>query len=448
MIRIACFLAALAAMAAFGQEKEVRECVGHSSSDGSAAANAVVFWNEVADNSIVVVGGKRPELGLVDAAIVHTAVYEAVNAICGYRYKPYAFTPKVRRPVLAEAGAAAAAHDVLVALYPDQRAELDQKYAEFLAATPGHLFAKMNGIAAGQQAAAAILELRADDGRNAGTPWDPPAPGPGIWEPTPPGYLPASAPWVRAVTPWTMASPSQFRAPPPPGLESDLWIQDYNETKAYGGAVSSVRTPEQTDLGQFIGGAGVNPMVQWHTTWRSIASDQRLSILETARLFAMLSTAASDALIACWDSKYTYAFWRPVTAIRAGGGNPNLDADQGWIGLATTPNHPEYPAAHGCLSGSVVTVFQAYFGTDELNFTMTSAAAGLMHPVREYRRFSDALEDILNARIYGGMHYRNSTEHGAELGGRIGNQVVENFFLPRRIPRPGQVQSLSLHASD
>jgi hypothetical protein len=201
---------------------------------------------------------------------------------------------------------------------------------------------------------------------------------------------------------------------------------------AYGGAISSVRTAEQTDLGRFIGGPGVQPMLQWHGAWRGIAAGQGLSVLAAARLFAMLATAASDALIGCWDSKFQYAFWRPVTAIRAGGGNPALVSDPNWIGLVTTPNHPEYPAAHGCFSGSVVEVLTAYFGTDELPFTMSSSAPGLLQPVRSYNRFSQVLTDILNARIYGGMHYRNSTDLGTELGRQVARQAVEHFFLPRR----------------
>jgi hypothetical protein len=156
---------------------------------------------------------------------------------------------------------------------------------------------------------------------------------------------------------------------------------------------------QQTELAKFVGGHGVHPMLQWHGAWRDIAARQRLSVLHTARLFAMLATTASDALIGCWDSKYEYAFWRPVTAIRAGGGNPTLLADPTWIGVVTTPNHPEYPAAHGCFSGSVVELLTAYFGTDQIHFTMTSPAPGLSYSVRSYDRFSDALTDILNARI-------------------------------------------------
>jgi hypothetical protein len=364
--------------------------------------------------------------------MVQTAVYDAVNAICGYPYTAYAIEPEVRRPALPEAAVASAAHDVLISLYPAQAATLGQQYANYLASIPGHTEAKLNGIRVGQQTAAGIVELRTNDGRNAGPVWTPPPAGPGIYQPTPPGFLPPATPWIRAATPWTMTSPSQFRVPPPPALDSDIWLQDYAETKAYGGATGSSRTPAQTDLAEFVGGAGVHPMLQWHGTWRSIASDQRLSVLEAARLFAMLSTVSSDALIGCWDSKYEYAFWRPVTAIRDGGGNPALTADPVWIGVVITPNHPEYPAAHGCFSGAVVEVLRSFFHTDHLNFTMTSPAPGLLQPVRSYDEFSEVLTDILDARIYGGMHYRNSTIVGVELGREVARQALESFFLSDR----------------
>jgi hypothetical protein len=433
MIRKACLWAVLTATLAFAQRDHTTQCEsGRQSGHTAQAGDAIVFWNQVADNSIAVVGGKSPQQGSVDVAIVQIAVYDAVNAICGYPFTPYAVRPGVRRPALSEAAVAAAVHDVLIALYPAQATALDQQYSDYLGALPGHHEGKINGIAVGRQTAAGILALRANDGRNAGTDWTPPPPAPGIWEPTPPGFLPAATPWIRFVTPWTMTSPSQFRVRPPPTLDSDAWMQDYNEVKAYGGTISSVRTPEQTDLGQFIGGPGVQPMLQWHDVWRGIATDQRLSVLAAARLFAMLSAASSDALIGCWDSKFDYAFWRPVTAIRAGGGNPDLVADPNWIGLVTTPNHPEYPAAHGCFSGAVVEVLRTYFGTDRMHFTMSSAAPDLLQPVRSYDRFSQALTDILDARIFGGMHYRNSTIVGSELGRRVARETVEHFFLPRK----------------
>lgn len=432
MIRNASLLAVLTAALAFAQTGNGTGCNTNRVSQAPAqTGNAVVFWNQVADNSIAVVGGKPPQQGSVDVAIVQVAVYDAVNAICGSPFTPYAVRPDVRRPALLEAAVAAAAHDVLIALYPAQAVELDQQYASYLDALPGHSEGKLNGIAVGQQTAAGILALRANDGRNAVSDWTPPPALPGVWQPTPPAFLPAATPWIRFVTPWTMTSPSQFRAGPPPTLDSDIWVRDYNEVKAYGGAISSARTAEQTDLARFVGGPGVQPMLQWHDAWRDIAIKQKLSVLAAARLFAMLSTVSSDALIGCWDSKFDYAFWRPVTAIRAGGGNPDLVADPTWIGLVITPNHPEYPAAHGCFSGSIVEVLTSFFGTDQVHFNMTSAAPGLLQPVRSYDRFSQALTDILNARIYGGMHYRNSTVVGAGLGRRVAHQAVEHFFLPR-----------------
>jgi len=431
LIRIICVCVVLSSSAGFGQS--TLQCDRDQESENQPPiANAVVFWNGVADNSIAVVGGKSPQQGSIEVAIVQAAVYDSVNAICGYPFTAYAVKPNVQAPARTEAAVAAAAHDVLIALYPGQASALDQQYADYLGTLQGPSKAKLNGIAVGRQTAAGILELRASDGRNAGPGWTPPAAGPGNWQPTPPGFLPPSTPWIRAVTPWTMTNPSQFRVQPPPALDSDVWLRDYAESKAYGGAISTARTADQTDLAIFVGGPGVHPMLQWHGTWRSIATDQKLSVLGAARLFAMLSTVASDALIGCWDSKYTYAFWRPVTAIRAGGGNPDLTADPTWIGVVTTPNHPEYPAAHGCFSSSVVEVLRAYFHSDSLNFTMSSAAPGLLQPVRSYTRFSQALTDILNARIYGGMHYRNSDNAGAELGRNVARQALTNYFLPRR----------------
>jgi len=265
MIRNACLWAILTATLAFAQRNGGFGCDrGRNSEQAAPTDNAVVFWNAVADNSIAVVGGKPPQQGSVDAAIVQIAVYDAVNAICGYPFTPYAVKPDVQIPALPEAAVAAAVHNVLAALYPAQGAALDQQYAAYLDGIPGHHEGKLNGIAVGQQTAASILALRANDGRNAGTGWTPPPPAPGIWQPTPPGLLPPSTPWIRFVTPWTMSSPSQFRVPPPPALDSDVWVHDYNEAMAYGGAISSVRTAEQTDLGRFIGGPGVQPMLQWH----------------------------------------------------------------------------------------------------------------------------------------------------------------------------------------
>jgi hypothetical protein len=392
-----------------------------------ARADAVLDWNGYAANAIVGGAGMPPPRGLIRLAMVHVAIYDAVNAINGYPFTPYAVTPNVVTPASPEAATAAAAHDILVALFPGQQAVLDTEYAASLALIPDGA-AKTNGISVGQQVAAGVLSLRADDGRDAVVPYTP-GTGPGVWIPTPPGFLPAQAPEVAYVRPWALNSQSQFRAEPPPDLLSDTWARDYNETKSLGAANGSSRTPEQTDLARFVSD---QPMLQWNRAWRGLSASRGLNLLDNARFFALLTTASSDALIACWDSKFFYNFWRPVTAIRAGDtdGNPQTERDPNWIAVVVTPNHPEYPAAHGCFSGASCETLAFFFGTDNFNFIMDSLVPGLTEPIRHYTSFSQALQDILDARVYGGMHYRNSTQRGAIIGKQVSHFVTRHFFRP------------------
>jgi hypothetical protein len=413
-------------LALLGCGSGVTSSVGQSQEALDGAPDPVLAWNDTAIKLIGPGGAaKAPVLGWVDAAILHTAIYDAVNAIRGEPYTQFASHPHVQRPASAYAATAAAAHDALLALYPGNAATIEAAYQVSLGyVEPGS--AKTNGISVGQQTAAAILALRADDGRNAGGTFTTSG-GIGVWVPTPPGFSPPLAPWARNITPWTMSSPSQFRAKPPPSLDSEVWIRDYNETKALGAKVGSTRTPEQTDIGVFWGDA---PQVQANRFLRGIAMDQHLSLEQNARFFAMLNVGTSDAMIGCWDSKFHYVFWRPVTAIQAGGGNPALSADLTWQSNVITPSHPEYPAAHGCNTSSSVHTLQAFFGTDELQFTVSSNAAGVVQPVRTYARFSDLLEEALRARVYGGMHYRTSTEQGAKLGRKVVRHMLSHHFRP------------------
>lgn len=394
----------------------------------AARADVVLDWNALAARLIVGPGGanKVPPLGLVDLAIVHTAIYDAVNAAAGFPFASYGTAPAVTGPASAEAAAARAGRDVLLALYPSRSADIEALYASSLGSVPDGP-AKAHGVDAGQQAAAGILELRSNDGRNAGTTIVEPAEGPGVWIRTPPAFLAPQAPWSGAITPWTLRSADQFLPEPPPEMDSETWVRDYNEVKALGPATDSTRTPEQTDIGRFWGD---QPMLQWNRAWRGISIDAGLSVQENARLFAMLAASSSDALIACWDAKYRYMFWRPVTAIRAGGGNAALTADPDWLGLVTTPNHPEYPAAHGCFSGASVETLSYFFRTDSLTFTVTSNFPGVTTPVRTYTSLSQALQEVLDARIYGGMHYRSSTHKGAILGKQVSHFATRHFFRP------------------
>ncbi|PYU38169.1 MAG: hypothetical protein DMG54_30950 [Acidobacteria bacterium] len=392
-------------------------------------ADEVLDWNAHAAKAIVTVGGQVPPRALIRLAMVHLAIYDAVNAIEGAPFEGYASVPAVDRPASEEAATAAAAHDVLVALFPAQVADLDAKYAASLAALPDGS-AKANGIVVGQQAASAILSKRAEDGRDASVIYTPGS-GPGIWVPTPPAFLAALAPETPFVQPFALNSASQFRPDPPFSLTSEDWARDYNEIKALGPAVGSLRTPEQTDIARFWSD---NPPLQWNRAWRALSVAKNLGLADNARYFAMLATASADALIACWDAKYFYNFWRPVTAIRAGDtdGNSETAPDPAWIGLIITPNHPEYPAAHSCFSGASTETLNYLFGTDEVGFSMDSNVAGVVSPVRTYDRLSDALEEVLDARIYGGMHYRNSTRIGAHVGKQVSRFTTRHFFRPAK----------------
>ncbi len=389
--------------------------------------NMVLEWNANAAGAIVGVAGLRPERGLIRLAMVHIAIYDAVNAIDGYPFQAYGVHPTVISPASADAATATAAHDMLVALFPAQQADLDAKYAASLS-TIADGPAKSNGIAVGQQTAGGILALRANDGRDATVSYSPGS-GPGVWTPTPPGFLAAAAPEAAHVQPFALISPSQFRAEPPPLLTSDTWARDYNEVKSLGAAIGSTRTPEQTDIGRFWSD---QPILQWNRAWRNISITQGLSLADSARFFVMLATASADAIIACWDSKYTYNFWRPVTAIRAGDtdGNAETEPDVNWIAQVVTPNHPEYPAAHGCFSGSSTQTLKFFFGTDDFSFIIDSNVAGLTKPVRSYNSFSQALDEVRDARVYGGMHYRNSGQKGAILGQQVSRFVTAHFFRP------------------
>jgi len=403
-----------------------------------AGADVVLDWNAHAAQAIVTVGHQVPPRAMIRLAMVHLAIYDAVNAVEGAPFEGYASVPTVDLPASAEAAAATAAHHVLVALFPEQSSDLDVKYAASLAALPDDV-AKANGIAVGEQAATAILDARSQDGRDATVTYVPGS-GPGVWVPTPPAFLDAQAPETPFVQPFSLKSASQFRPGAPFSLGSEDWARDYNEVKALGSAVGS-RTAEQSDIARFWSD---NPPLQWNRAWRALSVAKGLGLADNARYFAMLATASADALIACWDAKYFYNFWRPVTAIRAGDSddNPDTAPDPAWIGFIVTPNHPEYPAAHGCFSAASTETLQRFFGTDKVAFSMDSTVAGVVNPVRTYLRFSDALTEVLMARIYGGMHYRNSTRVGAKVGRHVSRFMTRHFFRAARHHKgePGEVE--------
>ncbi len=385
---------------------------------GEHDGNVVSEWNAIAQNAIVTVGAQPIQRSQLWMTLVHVAIYDAVTSING-QYEQFKVTPAHLRPASRDAAAIAAAHGILVSLLPSQRASLDAARENSLAAIRDGA-RKNNGIAIGEEVASRLLEIH--DGviptvtYRAGV-------GPGVWQPTPPAFANALLPGFAQVTPFALASASQFRPGPPPALSSSMWTRDYNEVKTFGVATGSLRTPEQTEIGRFY---TEHAVAQYSRAFRRYAIENGLDVRKTARFFAMANTAILDSQIACWDAKFHYNFWRPVTAIRAGDtdGNPGTAPDSGWIGLAITPPHPEYPAAHGCWTSATARILELFNGTNVVHFALDSTVTGTTHV---FETMDDLRAEIINARVYGGMHFRNSVEVGATIGEHVADWVAFGF---------------------
>lgn len=390
-----------------------------------AKADVVTDWNGIADTVIVANAKRAPGAAVVDMAYVHAAVYDAVNAIDN-RYTPYAVSlPNAPDNASQDAAAATAAYQVLKTLFPSQVSFLDLRYTQYLNNIPAG-DAKTRGIEVGREVASRFMTLRDGDGRDASVPfWQ--NSNPGAWQPTPPDYsrLPMT-PWMAYMRPFMMESPSQFRAEGPPSMTSEQWARDYNETKNYGALNSSVRTSAQTEIGRFY---AEHTGAQNNRILRNFAAGQNLSVADDARLFAMLYLSMADALIAGWDSKYYFAYWRPVTAIRAGGtdGNALTEADPNWTPLVATPGHPEYPAAHGCLTAALAETLRAFYGTKKVRITLSSTVT---NTTRTFQNTDDLIKEIIDARIFGGMHYRTSGVHGTIIGKKVTKWMTRHYFKP------------------
>lgn len=403
----------------------------------TAHADAVGDWNAITSQAIVTAGPARPgPSAILDFAVVHAAVYDAVQAIEG-RYEPY----HVVIPDASGSPAAAtakAAHDVLVNRFFAQTAALDATYHTYMAAHD--LDENDPGVSVGEEAAAGIIALRANDGSFPAV--FPPFTGgtaPGDWRPTP-SYLPGpppsgasmAAPWLAGVTPFTLTSPSQLRAPPPPHLTSGRYTHDYDEVKALGRDVDSDRTPEQTQIGQFW---ALNFVAQWNLALREIAAAHVDDIADSARLFALANLAAADSVITAWDSKRHYAFdtsWRPVTAIQEGDndGNPRTDGDTNWKPLINTPNYPDYTSGANNFTASTTGILAFFFGTDNFTFVVRSNNPLASPPTRTYTRFSDAAQDVEDARIYQGIHFRFADAAGRKQGKHVAQWASAHFLRP------------------
>jgi PAP2 superfamily len=383
-------------------------------------ADVVTDWN-VKASALVVEAKLGPPPANRVLAIVHTAVYEAVNAIT-QRYPASGLKLEAAPGASIEAAVAAANHATLAKCVPSQQVALDTAYHAALAKIADGP-AKTAGIAVGEKAAAAVLEVHANDGAARGETYRPYTTA-GLYVPT---VIPAVPHWPQR-TPWLLTSPAQFRPGPPPALTSAVWARDYNEIKTFGGKHSTRRTAEQTAIARFWE-ATLPPI--YHGIVRSVATLPGREVTQNARLFMAVTQAADDALIAVFDAKYHYNFWRPVTAIRNGDidGNEATERDPSWTSFIDTPMHPEYPCAHCIVAGAVGTVLQAEIGTGPIP-TLTTTSYTANGAARSWTTIDDCMQEVAQARIYDGVHYRTSTEVGMAMGKQIGALAVAKYLRP------------------
>ncbi|HWC16698.1 MAG TPA: vanadium-dependent haloperoxidase [Terriglobales bacterium] len=393
-----------------------------------ARADTVLDWNVIALKTTFA-APLNPPLESRNLAIVHAAMFDAVNSIVG-EFHSYAVEFSAPKGASPDAAAAAAAHFALVQLYPAQQTATDAAYSASLAAIPDGS-AKSAGIAVGEAVAAQILALRSNDGADTAinAPYTPGSKA-GDWLPTPPTFALALDPGWGSVHPFVLKDGAQFRPGPPPTLTSLQYTADFNEIKEIGSATSSTRTQAQTDLARFWMVTGPQ---NWNPAARQVALARGLTLSQNARLFALLALAGADAFLAAWDAKYTYNQWRPITAIRAADtdGNPDTAPDPGWNSLLPTPRFPDYIAGHTTYAGAAKEVLEHILGKNPgVVMTLTSASAPGV--TESYTTFEDIADGVVNARVWGGIHWRTSSVRGQQVGEKVGRYAVLHLFRPKR----------------
>ncbi len=391
---------------------------------GDDSPQVILDWNV---NTLGAAGtaGIPPAVTNLYMAMVHGAMYDAVNAIAG-RYQPYLEGLEADPSASKVAAAATAAHGVLAASFPDQAADLQSLLDTSLASVPEGP-AKDAGIAAGEAAAAAMLAAREGDHR--GEPY-PLTFGdePGAYRPTPPDLGEFPAAWVANVTPFLAGSAEDYATEGPYALDSAEYAADFNEVKAVGAAEGSTRTDEQNALVAFW----ISPIGQWSQVERALTAEQGLDIADAARLFAIANLAAGDVASACHHDKYQWMFWRPITAIQEAesDGNPATEADPDWIPLANeltppnTPPYPEHPSGWNCYAGAHAGALQEFFGTDDMAYQISNP--NIPEP-RTYTSFSQGLQEGIDLRIYQGIHFRNGDVQGVEMGQQAAALAAERL---------------------
>jgi hypothetical protein len=378
-------------------------------------------------NRFTSLGASVPENSLrtqVRTTIAQLAMFDAVNAVLDGPYRPFASKPAAAAGASPEAAAIRAAYVVARNEFPAQTATIDSAYAASIGAVSASPEAIADGIVVGEAAANAVLAARAGDHRN-----DPelegytPGTGPGAWIPTPPAFANPQTPFLRFVTPFGYDDPARFRPHAPPALRSRTYTADYNEIKDLGRATDTSRTAEQSATALFW---SPSASALWSANLRSLA--RTMDLLTAARFEAVGLAAVTNSLIACWDAKFTYMFWRPVTAIQAGDtdGNRKTEPDAAWTPFITTPPHPEYPAAHTTVGAGALAFYEAWFETGPFPLDFKGNAGA----VRQYASAAEIHAEEGNARVWGGMHWRHSTEVGTRLGSRVGKYTARHLLRP------------------
>ncbi len=392
-----------------------------STTEVTADSSVITEWNAIAERTIFAENETPVPASNLYFAFVSIAMYDAVVATEG-RFAPYLEQPSVRSDASPEVAAATAAYAVLRYYFPTSASELWQDYQAALTEAPKDA-AFVQGIRAGAVAAATLIRARENDGRGADVTLDV-EPAPGVWRPTPPDFAPFAVPWLGFVEPLTLESATQFPLDGPNPIDSVAYANEFAETKAYGENDESQRSAEQTEIALFY---SANIVAQYQAGMRDAVTRRGLDIVDTARSFALLNTATADTIIACWRAKFDYPTWRPITAIQLADtdGNPLTEADPDWMPLGVNPPYSEYSSGHACVTGAASNTFAYLFGPDTMDLNLFS-------PVTSTTRHYDSSEaldaDTMNARIWLGLHFRDSMEDANQLGHTVSDWTIQNYF--------------------
>jgi hypothetical protein len=407
---------------------------------GAADPAVINAWNTIAVSTIAgpapTGAGKANVEAFTWFGFVQAAVYNAVNGITG-EYELYEWNAKAAKGASPQAAAAAAAHGVLMEYFggsPDIAASLNAALATSLGQIPDGV-PEDQGIRYGERAADRIVRLREDDGRFAPIVFDPPNPtAPGVWRPTPPANAPFFDPWLGQVDPLMLESPSQFRPGAPPAITSELYEDEFEEVRDYGRDSPSLRTPEQTETARFFSDIAVGPL---QAALRDLANRRSLDISDRARLFAAVDMSIADTSFAIWDAKLLYGWWRPITAIReaATDGNPDTDAVDGWTSFIVNPPYPDWPSGLSGAIGAVSTALSRLNSDGRVDLNITSVAAGPPPNPPVTRHYEDAAviqQDVIDARVWSGIHFRTADEVGAAMGADVADWALDHYFAPAK----------------